>query len=538
MTVVNTRRRTALLYLAICSFLIALGVLWFGGMGSVLTVAVSAVLSAISGTTLGVYVLERRRSQFRRPEVLPPAGRVDDPTSLGVHPATINGEHAGLTAYVPRDIDHELRALLRLPSAFALIIGDAVSGKTRTAFEAVKAELLHAHILVPAADSPLAQVVENVSDIGDTVLWLDDLERYLSFDGLTLRVLDDFLSSSASGRRRVVVATMRSSEFARQAHPVESEEDARRALRSSAIAVLSRATLLRLGSTLSAQEFREASSLQADPLIQAALTFSHNGRLAEYLAGAPSLGKRFQDSRGLHPRARALVSAAVDLRRAGYGRPIPRRLVEKSHTYYLPAAAGNPPEHVESLKDAWNWVTSPILGSALLSASGGNVEVNDYLVAVAEGPIPAAVLVDALVVADKHDAHRIGLTAYDLGSYAVASEAFRRAYNIQVSEDGPDHPDTLTSRNNLALALRDMGRWDEALAVQQEVLAARERVLGPDHPDTLTSRNNLALALRDMGRWDEALAVQQEVLAARERVLGPGSSGYPHQPQQPRPGSA
>jgi Tetratricopeptide repeat len=31
-------------------------------------------------------------------------------------------------------------------------------------------------------------------------------------------------------------------------------------------------------------------------------------------------------------------------------------------------------------------------------------------------------------------------------------------------------------------------------------LAARERVLGPDHPDTLASRNNLATAHRAAGR--------------------------------------
>ena len=35
-------------------------------------------------------------------------------------------------------------------------------------------------------------------------------------------------------------------------------------------------------------------------------------------------------------------------------------------------------------------------------------------------------------------------------------------------------------------------------------MAARERVLGPDHPDTLASRGNLALAYRDAGRTEEA----------------------------------
>jgi hypothetical protein len=61
---------------------------------------------------------------------------------------------------------------------------------------------------------------------------------------------------------------------------------------------------------------------------------------------------------------------------------------------------------------------------------------------------------------------------------------------------GPDHPDTLGTANNLADTLRMMGRLPEALALQQQVLDGRTRVLGPDHPDTLGTANNLADTLR------------------------------------------
>ena len=86
---------------------------------------------------------------------------------------------------------------------------------------------------------------------------------------------------------------------------------------------------------------------------------------------------------------------------------------------------------------------------------------------------------------------------------------------------GPDHPDTLNSRNNLAIAYRDAGRIDEAITLHEQTLAARERILGPDHPNTLTSRNNLAIAYRDAGRRDEAITLHEQTLAARERALGP-----------------
>jgi tetratricopeptide (TPR) repeat protein len=69
---------------------------------------------------------------------------------------------------------------------------------------------------------------------------------------------------------------------------------------------------------------------------------------------------------------------------------------------------------------------------------------------------------------------------------------------------GETHPDTLTSRNNLATAYRAAGRLDEAIPLLERTLADRERVLGETHPDTLTSRNNLAAAYRAAGRLGDA----------------------------------
>ena len=67
---------------------------------------------------------------------------------------------------------------------------------------------------------------------------------------------------------------------------------------------------------------------------------------------------------------------------------------------------------------------------------------------------------------------------------------------------GPDHPDTLTSRNNLAYAYVAAGRAAEAIPLHEQTLAALERVLGPDHPYTLGSRDNLAAAYRAAGGAD------------------------------------
>ena len=78
---------------------------------------------------------------------------------------------------------------------------------------------------------------------------------------------------------------------------------------------------------------------------------------------------------------------------------------------------------------------------------------------------------------------------------------------------GPDHPDTLASRNNLAWAYADAGRLDEAITLFQATLTDRERLLGPNHPDTLWSRIGLADALRREGNAALALEMAAEVSA-------------------------
>ena len=87
---------------------------------------------------------------------------------------------------------------------------------------------------------------------------------------------------------------------------------------------------------------------------------------------------------------------------------------------------------------------------------------------------------------------------------------------------GPDHPDTLASRNNLAVAYEDAGRLDEAITLYQQNLTDCTRVLGPLHPDTLTSRNNLANAYQESGRPDEAITLHEQNLKDLENLLSPG----------------
>jgi len=118
--------------------------------------------------------------------------------------------------------------------------------------------------------------------------------------------------------------------------------------------------------------------------------------------------------------------------------------------------------------------------------------------------------------------NNLAIACQEVGRTAEAIRLHERALAGRVRVLGPEHPDTLASRNNLALACQQMGWAAEAITSFGRALAGRERVLGPDHPDTLASRNGLAAACQEVGWAAEAIALFEQALAAGTRVLGPG----------------
>ena len=106
------------------------------------------------------------------------------------------------------------------------------------------------------------------------------------------------------------------------------------------------------------------------------------------------------------------------------------------------------------------------------------------------------------------------------GRVAEAIPLFEQILAVRQRMLGPDDPETLISQNNLASAYQDAGRTAEAIRLYELNLETRERLLGPDHPSTLNSRGNLAAAYRDGGRVAEAIPLLEQTLDDRERVLG------------------
>ncbi|WP_239393633.1 FxSxx-COOH system tetratricopeptide repeat protein, partial [Frankia sp. CiP3] len=110
---------------------------------------------------------------------------------------------------------------------------------------------------------------------------------------------------------------------------------------------------------------------------------------------------------------------------------------------------------------------------------------------------------------------RTGLYLAHHGRPDIAIPYLARGLALDIDRVGPDHPDTLSARHNLAGAYETAGRVQEAIGLFEQVLTDTVRVLGPDHPHTLTARANLAYTYRTAGRVQEAIGLFEQVLTDR-----------------------
>ncbi len=115
----------------------------------------------------------------------------------------------------------------------------------------------------------------------------------------------------------------------------------------------------------------------------------------------------------------------------------------------------------------------------------------------------------------------IGNSFLHLGEARVAADQHDRARAIYAGALGRDDPNTLRSASDLAVSYRALGRYPEALKLNEVTLARRKATLGADHVETLESLNNVATSLDDLGRHREALGLREETLARRRATLGP-----------------
>ncbi|XVQ09202.1 tetratricopeptide repeat protein [Spirillospora sp. CA-255316] len=535
-----------------------------------------SALVAVAGGFAGVLAVRAERSIERNAPVKPSRelqGRpprvrdLDDPLAVGVHPALSQTTEAGTVdrcpPFVRRDRSGDVEAALRR-GGFVLVVGESTAGKTRAAYEAMRA-CLPDHVFVrPRSREDLPEALRSAARHRRSVVWLDDLELYLGPNGLTAGMIG---SLPATPRRRtVVLATMRSHERARYSprFAQAAETHDRHAMRLAG-EVLNLAHEVRIERLWSDRERDRAAGGVDDRRIARALEQADRFGVAQYLAAGPQLFQEWRDAWGSwpegRPRGAALVAAAVDVRRAGYHQPLPIAFLRTMHEAYL-AEPGRSYLRLESWEEALAWATEPLhaTSSLLMPAGDDHYVAFDYLADAVDdtGPAPevpdhAWEAVTAFVPAA--DAVEVGWAAFlrhrpDLaerallrsladGHYDAALDfaaimretdreedviaALGRAVRAAASAGAPPEK-IIELRAAIAwwIGNRYENRGDARTAhdLAREVVADATILLGADHPRTLSSRITLIRQIGDLGRPEEALAMAGEVAETALRVHG------------------
>ncbi|MBB5787796.1 hypothetical protein [Jiangella mangrovi] len=299
-----------------------------------------------------------------------------------------------------------------------LVLGHPRAGKSRLGAEVVRRHCADLPLVVPAPPAGLAQLFgAGASPVG-TVIWLDDLDRYLRPEHFRVEWLDRALR-----RRNVVVATMRAAPY--ECHLPD------RGGRGDQWELLERFRTVWLRPD-DDERARLAASV-ADPRLRSGVL---RYGLGEYLGGALLAVERLRAGESSHPLAAALVRAAADWRRAGLD-AAPEAVLRDLAPHYLPEhdrphdRQPDRPLGSQDADEAVRWAGELIDRTvALLEPTPSGWRVFDFLVdhLAAQGrPIPDATW-DAAI---DHAGHRLVAVCHAAAVVHhrpdVAERAWRRA---------------------------------------------------------------------------------------------------------------
>ena len=458
---------------------------------------------------------------------------------LGVHPAAKLSLSKGSTdpardlpPYVTRDVDGRLAAAIA-DGGLVLLTGDSMAGKSRTAYEALRrlaGNTPDIRLLVPRERESLRELNDNGVHLRDTVVWLSDLERLLGAGGLDVGLL--YRLAGPETRGVVVLATMRDNEYGKRRSGSEGQSKDEREL-------LDQATVIELDREFSTVENARAAALASDPRIRAA--WEHRGEfgLAEYLGAGPELRVRWTSGRGTGNDngvqvGSAIVSAAIDCRRAGLARPTPDALLRSLYPSYLKRVRG-PVLSQALFHDGLARATEPVEKTtvACLDVEDGGYRASDYLLDEvqkneAAAPVPDRTWEAVLAEIEPLDAWEVGREAYWASRATFAEEAYRIGLRSAEQE----------VISQCALGLADVARL---LDFFDEARDWRERAEHPDRlPDNGDQRSEVgrhlvqsaaeesylrpaALAATERTRWSSTMSTWCLPLTAK--IIGTRSPG-------------
>jgi tetratricopeptide (TPR) repeat protein len=356
--------------------------------------------------------------------------------------------------YVPRDFEPKLRADLAAALSgegprLVVLNGEPKSGKTRAAFHALGWEGLRDAWLVVPRDGASVEALLRPGALPrrwrPLVVWLDDLERYVSDAAGGLH--EGTLRNPVCDRPVVLLATA-GGRCGGSAGGTEGFVDPLEQL-------LALAACTGVSVKLGPRELERAAHLYEASLL---------GEIE-----AEGLGRRMVAARELrewlvrpHEECRegvAVLRAAIDWRRAGAQRPLSAAHLQALHVLYLPDDLDPSDALFES---GLRWARAPLPGtriSPLRKVAGGGYEPYDLAVEVALEewpPVTPAALARIAELADPRDCFQMASAAVDAGDHARALEL------LAAAERAEDRRLAATAAFNTAVLLTAAGNVEAA----------------------------------------------------------------------------
>ena len=322
--------------------------------------------------------------------------------------------------YVRRDAHEQLHALLKERTP-VLVEGPSMAGKTRLVVEVLRKEWPDARVLFPKSDDDVEKLLKNWRrPIRDTIIFLDELERFLGKQEFTLGVLNTWTDDSCT----VVATTTRMNytrwraelgskfpgwEIVNRFHPLPLE------------AKLSNTELEAVRNTSYAKDLASIEQLG----------------LGRVLGRAEDIRRRFTSALDSHKGRAGLVKAAVDWSRVGLGSASEEALLTLAKAYDDDLWE-DPDWEAE-----WSWVIGKTTDAPLVLQTGKDSwEALDLIAEEADWPLTETTL--TTMATCPHTAHQAAILLFQMFSKSLLA---RNTATESLAQEAADLLQERSSKN-------------------------------------------------------------------------------------------
>ena len=267
----------------------------------------SVMVGVVGGTVGGLGTATPRLREWasarsRRRQVAESAGAATNINREPLESLRVHNSDRDVTEFVPRDIQDQLVKHLNNGTP-VLIEGPSMSGKTRLAIETIRSHWPEAPFWFPRDEGDIEKLLNSsLQPAPGTVILLDDIDRFLSNQSLTLGRLNQWINTPCA-----IIATMMHSQYVQHSDRTNEKVPGWDAV--------NRFKILTLEPSLSTEELNAVKlTSYANQLSQI-----ESIGLGPLLGCAEAVRIAFADELEEHSWSGALIKAAADWRRIDLG---------------------------------------------------------------------------------------------------------------------------------------------------------------------------------------------------------------------------